>query len=88
MVTGWRRGIRERDIDLLLLEGLYTSPSFRQHFFHLLVGEVPSTAEFIAARGWGEQICRKLNRLWLDAELIASKPPDCSRFNDLSSKLI
>jgi hypothetical protein len=42
--------IRECDIDLLLLEELYTSPSFRQHFFHLLGGEVPSTAEFIAAR--------------------------------------
>src|SRR4029077_12396793 len=34
------------------------------------------------------QLLRKLNRLWLDAELIASKPPDSSRFNDLSSKLI
>jgi hypothetical protein len=42
--------IRERDIDLLLIEELYSSPLSREHFLSLLRGEVPNTANFIAAR--------------------------------------
>jgi hypothetical protein len=42
--------IRERDIDLLLIEELYSSPFFREHFIRLLGGRVPNQTTFIAAR--------------------------------------
>ena len=60
--------IRERDIDLLLIEELYASPSFRQHFLQLLGGEVPSTAEFIAAR---HSIVSSLGQSDVEVELAA-----------------
>jgi hypothetical protein len=62
--------IRERDIDLLLIEELYASPSFRQNFLQLLGGEVPSTAEFIAAR---HSIVSSLGQSDVEVELAVAK---------------
>jgi PD-(D/E)XK nuclease superfamily len=51
--------IRERDIDLLLIEELYSSPEFRQHFFRLINSKIapgvsfphlPPETSFVAAR--------------------------------------
>jgi hypothetical protein len=72
--------IRERDIDLLLIEELYASPSFRQHFLQLLGGEVPSTAEFIAARHKQSNVLCPTHRITVRLEqervgLIAGRRP-------------